>query len=42
MQEIAAAVVQSADSGQGIDVEAMKREIIAAMRAELQLSLIHI
>lgn len=36
MQEIAAAVVQSADSGQGIDVEAMKREIIAAMRAELQ------
>jgi len=36
MQEIAAAVVQSADSGQGIDVEAMKREIIAVMRAELQ------
>ncbi|MEE3091192.1 MAG: hypothetical protein VX326_02920, partial [Pseudomonadota bacterium] len=36
MQEIAAAVVQSADSGQGIDVEVMKREIIAAMRAELQ------
>ena len=36
MQEIAAAVVQSADSGQGIDVEAMKREIITAMRAELQ------
>ncbi len=36
MQEIAAAVVQSADSGQGIDVEAMKREIVAAMRAELQ------
>ena len=36
MQEIAAAVVHSADSGQGIDVEAMKREIIAAMRAELQ------
>ena len=36
MQEIAAAVVQSADSEQGIDVEAMKREIIAAMRAELQ------
>ena len=36
MQEIAAAVVQSADSGQGFDVEAMKREIIAAMRAELQ------
>ena len=36
MQEIAAAVVQSADSGQGIDVEAMKREIFAAMRAELQ------
>ena len=36
IQEIAAAVVQSADSGQGIDVEAMKREIIAAMRAELQ------
>ena len=36
MQEIAAAVVQSADSGQGINVEAMKREIIAAMRAELQ------
>ena len=36
MQEIAAAVVQSADSGQGIDVEAMKREIIAAMRTELQ------
>ncbi|MEC7586521.1 MAG: hypothetical protein VYE49_06705, partial [Pseudomonadota bacterium] len=34
MQEIAAAVVQSADSGQGIDVEVMKREIIAAMRAE--------
>ncbi len=36
MQEIAAAVVQSADSGQGINIEAMKREIIAAMRAELQ------
>ena len=36
MQEIAAAVVQSADSGQGFDVEAMKREIIAAIRAELQ------
>ena len=36
MQEIAAAVVHSADSGQGIDVEVMKREIIAAMRAELQ------
>ena len=36
MQEIAAAVVQSADSGQGIDVEAMKHEIIAAMRAELR------
>ena len=36
MQEIAAAVVQSADSSQAIDVEAMKREIIAAMRSELQ------
>ena len=36
MQEIAAAVVRSADSGKGIDVEALKREIIAAMRAELQ------
>ena len=36
MQEIAAAVVQSADSSQAIDVEAMKREIIAAMRTELQ------
>ncbi|MEC7093540.1 MAG: hypothetical protein VXX00_04070 [Pseudomonadota bacterium] len=36
MQEIAAAVVQSADSGQGFNVEAMKREIIAAIRAELQ------
>ena len=36
MQEIADAVVQSADRRQGIDVEAMKREIIAAMRAELQ------
>ena len=36
MQEIAAAVVKSADSGQGIDVEALKREIIAAMRAELE------
>ena len=36
MQEIAAAVVQSADSSQAIDVEVMKREIIAAMRAELQ------
>ena len=39
MQEIAAAVVQSADSGQGIDIEGMKREIIAAMRAELQVVL---
>ena len=36
MQEIAAAVVQSADSEQGIDVETIKSEIIAAMRAELQ------
>jgi len=36
MQEIAAAVVQSADSGKGYDVEALKREIIAAIRAELQ------
>ena len=36
MQEIAAAVVQSADSSQTIDVETMKREIIAAMRTELQ------
>ena len=36
MQEIAAAVVQSADSGNAIDVDAMKSEIIAAMRAELQ------
>ena len=36
MQEIAAAVVQSADSSQAIDVAAMKREIIAAMRSELQ------
>ena len=36
MQEIAAAVVQSAGSEQGIDVEAIKSEIIAAMRAELQ------
>ena len=36
MQEIAAAVVQSADSGQGFDVETMKREIIGAIRAELQ------
>ena len=36
MQEIAAAVVQSADSSQAIDVETMKREIIAAMRTELQ------
>ena len=36
MQEIAAAVVQSADNSQAIDVEGMKSEIIAAMRAELQ------
>ena len=36
MQEIAAAVVQSADSEQGIDVETIKSEIIAAMRAEFQ------
>ena len=36
MQEIAAAVVQSADSEQGIDVLTIKSEIIAAMRAELQ------
>ena len=36
MQEIAAAVVQSADSEQGNDVETIKSEIIAAMRAELQ------
>ncbi len=36
MQEIAAAVVQSADSRKYINVEAMKREIIAAMRVELQ------
>jgi len=36
MQEIAAAVVQSTDNSQAIDVEGMKSEIIAAMRAELQ------
>ena len=36
MQEIAVAVVQSVDSGKGIDVEAIKREIIVAMRTELQ------
>ena len=36
MEEIAAAVVQSADSASLVDVEAMKSEIIAAMRTELQ------
>lgn len=36
MEEIAAAVVQSADTGPSVDVEAMKADIIGAMRAELQ------
>lgn len=36
MEEIAAAVVQSADTGSVVDVETMKTDIIEAMRAELQ------
>ena len=36
MEEIAAAVVQSADTTMSLDVDAMKAEIIGAMRAELQ------
>ena len=36
MREIAAAVLQSADNEQGINVEAIKSEIIVAVRAELQ------
>ena len=36
MEEIAAAVVQSADTSPSVDVEAMKADIIGAMRAELQ------
>jgi len=36
MEEIAAAVVQSGDSAAPVDVEAMKAEIIAAMRSEMK------
>lgn len=36
MEEIAAAVVQSADTTVSLDVDAMKAEIIGAMRTELQ------
>ena len=36
MEEIAAAVVQSGDTATPVDVEAMKAEIIAAMRSEMK------
>ena len=36
MEEIAAAVVQSADTASTVDVETMKTDIIEAMRAEIQ------
>lgn len=36
MEEIAAAVAQSADTEPPVDVETMKRDIISAMRSELQ------
>ena len=36
MEEIAAAVVQSGDSAAPVDIEAMKAEIIAAMRSEMK------
>lgn len=36
MEEIAAAVVQSGDRASSVDVEAMKAEIVAAMRSEMK------